>query len=126
MSRRWTLGLLSAAATTLPIARLAAATPSGAIARNLNILLGDLESARAIGRAHLAERSDQADVAVLLRELADSGMPIEAPIQRGRLAPHRLRVQIRQDFAGERIGIVDGWRLSLTELRLCALAALVH
>jgi hypothetical protein len=125
-TRRRTLGMvLSAAAVALPIPRLAAATSPDLVARNLEFFLADLESARAIGRAHLAAQPARADVAALVMDLAGSGVPIDVPIYRSGLARRQLRAQIRQDFADERIGVVDGWCLSLTELRLCALAALV-
>jgi len=36
-----------------------------------------------------------------------------------------LREKIRDDFRNQKIIVIDGWLLSVTEVQLCALAALV-
>jgi hypothetical protein len=127
MTRRGILSLLlSSSALMLPApARLAAATSSGTVIRNLGLLF-DLDSACAVGQARLAAHPVQGDIDALIRAVAADGWPLDMPI--GRMGPARrwLRARIRQDFADGRIGVVDGWRLSLTELRLCTLAALLE
>jgi hypothetical protein len=127
MTRRGILSLLlSVSAPMLPApARLAAAASSGTVARNLRLLLVDRASACAIGQVHLATRPLQVDIDALVKEVAADGLPLDAPIHRAGPARRWLRARIRQDFAEAKIGIVDGWRLSLTELRLCTLAALL-
>jgi len=69
----------------------------------------------------IAERTMHALVEVLERDLGATGVPggvagIEA-------LRARIRQQVADDFTVGRIVKVDGWRLSLTEARLCALIA---
>jgi hypothetical protein len=120
---RW---MLSTAAMIWPIpAGLPAGTSSVSVARNLKELLADCESARAIGRVCLATRSTEADSGALIRRLAADDVSIDAPIPLVSLARYRLRTRIRQDFADGRIAVVNGWHMSVTEVRLYALAALL-
>ena len=79
-------------------------------------------SAAAIGRAYLQESPQDGDEPRLLRLICSPG-------RRWRTANTRqLRVLIAQqqveDFKQGRLVRVDGWMLSETEARLCALAAL--
>ena len=77
------------------------------------------DSAAHIGRAYLAKHEDERDVDVLRAHLGDlvsqSG---------GDGLAERAGARIREDFATGRTVQVDGWLLSRTEARLCALAAL--
>jgi hypothetical protein len=84
------------------------------------------DSAGVVGRAFLRRFPEESSVASLV-----------AAIDRGRskdsVAPTRvsrerryesLLQQIRDDFATGHVMVVDGWVLSATEVRLCALVAL--
>ena len=66
------------------------------------------------------ERSLDQLVDAIDASLAGNGR--SAPSATGLVA--RLRARIRRDFEEDRVRIIDGWLLSVTELRLAALAAL--
>jgi hypothetical protein len=82
-------------------------------------------SARAIGAVYLATRPEEADARKLV-ELAIAADGTARTI--GRMSETELRAWLRErqtrDFATGRIVNLDGWLLSATEVRLCALAAL--
>jgi hypothetical protein len=84
-------------------------------------------SAAAVGRAYLAAHPGEAGVDRLAGEL-------EAALRRSGCEPARADLatlrraaahQIKEDFAQSRVVQVDGWVLSLSEARLCGLAALL-
>jgi hypothetical protein len=86
-------------------------THRSASANTLISVFSWLPSARAIGAAYL--RAHPADTATLALQLPAG------------LTRRELQFVIRDDFAHERIVTVDGWMLSVTEARLCALAHLI-
>jgi hypothetical protein len=115
------LALPLALAPLRPWSALVEVAPAGRAAR-LAGLLADRDSAAAVGRAYLDSVPGEADSRVLVRRLS-------ASIGQGRaLGDDELRrllaQQIDRDFADERVATVQGWVLSVTELRLCALCAL--
>jgi hypothetical protein len=80
----------------------------------------DLRAAKAVGAAYLRSHPGDADERRLVRELRRSNRAwsaVAAPADVRRLA----RAQARRDYAAGRLAIVDGWYLSRTEARLCAL-----
>jgi hypothetical protein len=88
-------------------------------------LLPDTDSAIVVGREYLRRHPDERDLERVRSALsAVLGGPFEA------LAPtvlrQRVRHRVHQDFAENQVTLVDGWILSVTEARLCALAALLH
>lgn len=99
------------------------AGPAGAA--HLAHLFAADESARAVGRAYLCVTPAERDREALARLLAD-GEPARVGASRTRAAELRATIarRIRDDFAHGRTTVVDGWVLSLTEARVCALAAL--
>jgi hypothetical protein len=112
----------------LGIAAVIAATPSFGVALRSGIfgrvrreMWRDPRAVRAIGRRYLAIARDEADRARLSdlvfgrADLADDSF---AALQR-HIATERAR-----DFAADDTVILDGWILSRTEARLCALSAL--
>jgi hypothetical protein len=114
MRRRLLLGLLPA----FLVAPLAAASAAPLPADPLAILADRAAAARS-GRAYLATAgAAAADPHALRRELAAVLRPSHRDDARARLAE-----AIRADFAASRTRLVDGWLLSETECRLCALAA---
>lgn len=84
------------------------------------------ESARAIGRRYLALTPEESDINRLTTLIC--GAP-ENYVHLTRSRPDETRsllaAQQRADFAAGRTVMVDGWVLSQTEARLCALAALI-
>lgn len=90
-------------------------------------LFRDPESARRIGRAYLRQTPGEAKTG-LLAGLVTADLPggvtgisglSEAELR------ERLSRQMVDDFAQGRTATVQGWVLSLTEARLCALTTLV-
>jgi hypothetical protein len=88
--------------------------------------LGRPDSAAVVGRRYLANHPHEADPAWLAGRL-DTDLrcqdcnptQVDAPRLRAGIAR-----QVRADFADGRVVRVDGWVLSVTEARLCGLAAL--
>ena len=84
--------------------------------------LADSEDVRILGRTYLAAQPHEAEAIVLVELLGtDLGLtrygPSEAEL-------HELfRCRTRRDFEDGNTVTVQGWILSRTELRLCALAA---
>jgi hypothetical protein len=89
-------------------------------------LLSTPESAAAVGRAYLSSHPAEAHGPRLADRLA-AGMrsqgcePAQASSEELRAALSR---QIRADFAQGQVVHVEGWVLSVSEARLCGLAAL--
>jgi hypothetical protein len=120
---------LSGALWTAWQSRARAWVPLGrgaAVADRLVTVLGRPASAAVVGRAYLADHPAEADRDWLAAQLgADLRCqdcdPARSDTARLRAA---LARQLRADFAQRRVVRVDGWVLSVTEARLCALAAL--
>jgi hypothetical protein len=89
----------------------------------LKSMIADLESARRVGQVYLQKAPDEADRGRLLTRL----FPELAPARHAK-SPAAWRqsyaAKCRQDFADGHTVRLDGWVLSRTEARLCALAAL--
>jgi hypothetical protein len=96
--------------------RRAAASP----AVRLVAVFREPESARVIGRAYLRQAPEEADSArlVALIHPGDCSSLGDAELRRAVIARQRA------DFGSGRTVLLDGWLLSRTEARLCALAAL--
>ena len=74
------------------------------------------EAARAVGEAYLAAHPDEADEQVLRRLLGlTPGEVGDADLQ-------RLRAAVHVDYERSELVAVEGWYLSRTEARLCALS----
>jgi hypothetical protein len=88
-------------------------------------LFSRLDSAAAVGSAYLRVRPSEASVDRLLQELALAGLDkdVLANVDAGMLS-ERVRASQVRDFAAGRVVELDGWILSETEARVCALAAL--
>jgi hypothetical protein len=125
ISRR---SLLLAAAGALSLSarpRPAAAAPAAATVRRLAAFMRPQPSAAAIGRAYLAHFPEEAEPSALTRRIVGDVASSEAALMRldDRSLWNRLAARRRADFAEGRLATVDGWLLSRTEARLCALAA---
>jgi hypothetical protein len=92
-------------------------------ADTLQALLPHRDSALWLGRHYLASTPQEADASrlrtLLAGALGDAQTATDA--LRG-----RVRQAIRADFAANRVVDVNGWLLSRTEARLCALASLTE
>jgi len=123
-TRRFVLALPMALAAGR--AARAAVPPAADAAGRLRALVPAADSARLIGRAYLAgypdESGDDATLARLI--LADPGgdprVPLPSDTQRLR---ETIAARVREDFRQGRTARVEGWILSRTEARLCALWA---
>lgn len=95
------------------------------LASRLNRFFSSKESAQVIGQRYLAMNPAEADSALLTARIA---MTPQYYLRLASADEPRLRglILARQqaDFAESRTVTIDGWVLSLTEARLCALAAL--
>ena len=108
------------------IGRALAATPETAVANRLRDLLTHRASAARIGRAYLESEPHEADVGLLVRDLAadwPGGPAALAELPETTLA-RLVSDRTRRDFAEGETVMLDGWVLSRTELRLCALTAI--
>ena len=84
---------------------------------DLSQILGDVDGVLAVGAGYLAGFPDEAEASAL--ESAIGVVAADAGGVRG-----ALRDRIRADFADGRLFRHEGWWLSRTEGRLCALAVL--
>lgn len=124
VTRRRFLALAASLAGTALPASSVAASAFGPTA--LALAANSARSARAVGRAYLAATPNERAADALVERLT-----ARLPAGRASLASDsdvELRAQlhraIEQDFAAERTVQLDGWLLSQTEARLCALTAL--
>jgi hypothetical protein len=79
--------------------------------------------ARLVGGAYLEQVPEEHDRDRLVDLLLQSLRMEEAPPSSGQLA-ERVLAAVRRDFEEDRIVRIQGWMLSLTEARLCALVAI--
>jgi hypothetical protein len=123
-SRAWPL-----AALLLPAFRLPLLLPesSGGLQSDLATAFGSRECRRALGRAYLDGTPREASREVLLQEIVKGDVLSHRDLsgREPRVLRHLLEQQIRHDFRQGRLASVDGWQLSVTEARLCALAWLL-
>jgi hypothetical protein len=83
-------------------------------------LFTDLDSARDLGHQYLRFFAHESDVPLLRRAVIGSARPRDVNHLRALLAQKR-----EHDFRTGDIAIVDGWVLSRSEARVCALIALL-
>lgn len=96
-----------------------------ALAVRLHEVLKHSASAKVLGQRYLELTPREADINVLTALIGRTPENTAQLLQAGR---HQLRTllaaQQRMDFGSRRTVSIDGWILSETEARLCALAAL--
>ena len=97
-------------------------------ARRLSGLLVHQQSARDVGRAYLRAAGPAAPTVDGLVELVARELPGRGRTLR-RASDDELRrllvLRCQRDFADERTVVLDGWVASVTEARLCGIAALL-
>ena len=116
-----------AAAASLPF--VGSAVPADIVAQAENALLAvfrDSSSTTQIGNAVLALAPEMRNSIQLLSEvLRDLHLdPESVRLLTMTEIAKRLAQRVRDDFATRNTVMLDGWLVSLTEMRLCALAAL--
>ncbi len=89
-------------------------------------ILRDRAAARAVGRRYLERYPEDRDQDVLVAMLLDRLQSAAVSAADNGIASVRraLRLAVGRDFEEQAVVDVDGWRLSVTECRLCALTAL--
>jgi len=102
---------------------LAARATPDELADRLRTLLYDREAARRLGRLYVRQVPTEDDPRILARlTVASSEAQQVAAIALDRTSlHHRLDAQVRGDFVSGATVQLDGWVLSRTEARLCAL-----
>jgi hypothetical protein len=85
---------------------------------DLSALLAGNEAVNGLGRTYMGLHPEEGTVTALTGALAASAGT------EGLASPERVAALIREDYAERRTVIAGGWVLSMTEGRLCALAAL--
>lgn len=81
---------------------------------------GDRGALSSIGARYIACHPKEADLQRLCRVLVGDLRPSDPELRRS------VTSRIRADFASKDVAQVDGWILSKTEARICALASLVE
>jgi hypothetical protein len=115
-------GLLAA----VPVSRAWSAAPDlfGPLATRLVNVLSSTHSAEVIGQRYLALATEPANVSVLAARVAgDTAGYLRLCSAGSQQLRALLAQQQRSDFAEGRTVNVDGWILSVTEARVCAIAA---
>ena len=97
-----------------------------ALASSLTNIFKDRSSARIIGALYLKIVPDEADIQQLLGCLCSDHPELEALAENSHAAlSNRIRALQNEDFDRERVINLDGWILSRTEARLCALTTFI-
>lgn len=96
---------------------------AGGAAAELRALFTNPESARAIGVEYLRQYPAEAAVSRLVELIGVAGAGSEVSFQASAL-PAMLQRRIANDFETDAIVQLNGWILSRTESRLCAIWAL--
>jgi len=94
----------------------------------VRIALPHCRNAARVGSVYLGTAPEEYDLHCLLDAVAIPKSDVEAAVKSGNPEPLRSKVRrnIISDFASGYIAEVDGWIMSLTELRLAALVHMVQ
>jgi hypothetical protein len=97
-------------------------------ARRFADMLQHPDSAAWLGRLYLDGRPREADAALLVTLIGAARGPVLPPAAPNTEEALRasLEARIRNDFISGNMVAVDGWLLSITEARLCALVSLLR
>ena len=110
----------AAAAGTVKLVRDDEPAGSEALTRHVADAFSDDDSAKKVGAAYLRSNPRENDERRLVRLLEKSNG--DWPRMTGKAEIRRLaREQARRDYRRGRLAVVEGWYLSQTEARLCAL-----
>ena len=97
------------------------------LAAQLAALFTHTESAKVIGLEYLQKHRQEANIRVLLDQVTSSSAATDVGLfgAAGQDLRGLLERMIRADFEIDRVVKLQGWILSVTEARLCALTALL-
>ncbi len=97
------------------------------VAKILCSVISERASANMIGRQYLRDAPEEADISILVDSLCRHQSGAYLQFLRADSATVRQMIlnQQREDFGQGRTLSVEGWILSETEIRLCALSALM-
>lgn len=117
------------AATVVPVAARANLRPDRGVVDQIERAFGDRASARVIGAKYLARWPEEEDLDLLVSKvLAPSSARDAETCSAGERDEDVWRTITRNrvsDFENGRIAAIDGWQLSRTEARLCAIVTLL-
>lgn len=121
------LGALGIIRPTQALATLGTSGARAPLALDLARFFAHRDSAKRVGLEYLRCVPREADERLLVDLICSSRAERRAELDQANKGKLRelLRLQMRQDFEHGRIVNVQGWILSETEGRLCALAALL-
>lgn len=124
---RMTCAIVAIGSTRLPDLFAASYGYHNPLASKFVGFFQDKESARAVGREYLRIAPVEADTLKLTELICAGRQERYAELCHASMGKVRsmLLQQQREDFEKDRIVNVQGWILSRTEVRLCALATLV-
>ena len=93
---------------------------------SLSRLLQHPNSARLIGTEYLRQNPKEGNIRVLTQKISGKGTQYlaQSNLQKPRAAATSIGSQIRNDFEHGHITQIDGWYLTVTEARMCALFSL--
>lgn len=95
--------------------------------RFVKVFAHDLQAARAVGKAYLRDIPQESNASILTDMILKSGTALMQRLdvlsEKNLIA--KLRSTITEDFISGNTIQVDGWVLSRTEARLCALCTLL-
>ncbi len=119
-------GMLGIVRPTLLVADTRWAHPGVDLTSRLPGIFRNRRSAGVIGNEYLRGRHEEARVQALIDLICQSPpLSRESSVEKYSKGPHAFPgEQVRADFEHDRVVKVNGWILSETEARLCALAAL--
>ena len=126
--RRFIAGAAVAAAAAIGVSRLSdeggnGPGPRDELTRRVAAAFADRDAATAVGEKYLAAHPDEHELTVV-RALRASD-PRWARARTSANLRRLARRTSRLDYAAGRVVAVDGWYLSETEARMCALATFV-
>ena len=120
------IGASTVAGDVVSGGRLTVLLPTSSLGAKLSDVFAHKESARAIGVEYLKTHTAETDEHVLVALISAKVFENDA-IAIGATEPEvkqLLHQSIRRDFESDQIVQVQGWILSVTEARLCALTTL--
>lgn len=114
------LAFLSALGVSRPNRSAAPLNPPQRLKAGLEVVLGDRQAAREIGRRYFAEHPEENNLEILAGDLMDASWDGNVESLQRRIQELRVR-----DFANDDLVIMHGWVLARIEARICALMCIL-
>ena len=131
ITRRFILRMIAAGAGTIGLMgfrpALSVTQDSAAKARKLTSIINDYDSARDLGIEYLRIIPDEANINTLVNLLSSTHhlIPLDIEMTKPIDLRNAISRQLQFDFKSNEVINLHGWILSRTEVRLCALSALM-